>query len=150
MKIIGIDIDALHAQAAALRDQLTGIETVIRIASENSTLAPEPPKPNGAVKPPMRTEPETTRGNYVNIGARKAVTLALHTGPASDREIGRTLVWQVPMVREVLSSMMRDGIASVSAGSVYALTEKGHGIARWHIENPAYITHCPNRLTKGK
>lgn len=145
MKIIGIDIDALNAQAACLRDQLAGIETVIRIASENPVAIPEAPKPNGPVKPPLRAETVQAPRKFVNIGARKAILLALHTGPASDREIGRALVWQASMVRTVLSSMLSYGIVSVSEGGVYALTEKGRGMAQWHISHPEYVTHCPSR-----
>lgn len=150
MKMVGIDIDALRTQAQTLRDQLTGIETIIRIASENGVTLPEQPRFAKGIplQPPVRNgeAEETPRGTYVNIGARKAVTLALHTGPASHREISRALVWDTSKVKEVLSSMITAGLVSVSEGGIAALTDKGTITAQWFVANPQYVTYQPKRV----
>lgn len=141
MKMVGIDIDALKAQAATLRDKLTGIETIIRIASETGVDLSEPQKPKvGPIQPPLRA-PESEERRYVNVGARKAVTLALHTGPASHREISRALVWDTSKVKEVLCSMVTAGLASVSDGGI----DQGTVTAQWFVANPQYVTYQPKR-----
>lgn len=148
MKMVGIDIDALKAQAVTLRDQLTGIETIIRIASENGvTLAADSMKSvkGGPLQPPARLA-ESEERRYVNVGARKAVTLALHTGPASHREISRALVWDTSKVKEVLSSMIAGGLVSVSDGGIAALTDKGTETAHWFVAHPHYVTYQPKRV----
>jgi hypothetical protein len=142
MDLVGIDIDQLRAQRDTLLAQITGIETIIRIVSESKIPPPEvqraPPVPV-----PVRVPESPAR--YTYTGARKAVVLALHTGPASIREIARALVWDQRKVREVLTSMHAEGIATESAGEVNALTEKGTTMARWFLDNPKYVVYCPNR-----
>ena len=156
MKIIGIDIDQLEEQAAELRKQLSDIEAVIRIVTKNGKPE-EPIVASQAIAPPTAPKEPTPRQHDQNssherhpqAGARKAVCLALHTGPSTIKDLSRALVWEFRKVRVVLNSMEKHGFVSPAQGGLNALTDKGKAMARWFIAHPEYICYRPN-LTNEK
>lgn len=138
--IIGIDLDALRSQAETLRSQLQDIEAVIRIVSGDGQPAVVPvaePEP----------APEKPKKSIENPGRRKAVIMALHTGPSSTRDLTRALVWDAHDVRVTLKAAEKVGYVEVSSGDIWSLTKRGKEVAQWFLGHLTMTTYCPSRVT---
>lgn len=76
-------------------------------------------------------QPYQARG--FTAGLRRAVILALHTGPTAEADLAKALAWPLRRTRQVCMSMLKFKIIFLNEHGRFQLAEDGkrHGI--WHI-----------------
>lgn len=156
--------DVLIEQATELRLELDRVEELLWVYSGRPAVetgrraAAPPPVLQPAIEPAPEPAPEPVRAPQVrpekrrksnpeNSGSRRAVTLALFTGPLTSRELARALVWNQQKVEGCLNGMYneKEKLVTVKAG-VWSLTEESKTRARWFIENPSYLVYSRRRV----
>lgn len=94
-------------------------------------------------------------------GKQKMVLLHLHTGPATEIELVRTLKWDSRTVSLVLGSATRKGLmvyqeipianrsSCANDNRLYTLTSTGRAAAQWFLANPRF-DRLPKRWKAGE
>lgn len=147
---ITIDIAKLQSRKVQLEMELAQVDNMLRLVEEYSTpmsqpksMLPVPPNvPVMAIQQPIRYEREKARG--FTPGLRRAVTLALHTGPCTEKELTRALGWDSRRTMTVVSSMLKAHICYLSEHGQLALSPEGKTQAGWFLAHPEKLTYNPN------
>lgn len=129
MKIVGIDIEALKKRWEELQAELNQIEQVLAIAEKTDL-------PGVTV-----TEREHKTRSVNNTGIRRICLLQLFTGPCTADEIARVTNQDLAVVRTCLRTMLVMGIVAEEKNGRFILTAKGRAMAKWHQENPRFVTY---------
>lgn len=165
--VIDIDIDKLKSRAAVLREELAKVDNMLALVEQYSQtarptlpevtyttgdvyVAPKIMVPTHAPMPPFSgpTAPSHVRG--FTAGLRRAVIMALHTGPSTESDLARALAWDRTRTRTVVSSMLKFRICYLSEHGRLVLTDEGKTQAAWYLANPSKLTYSPNpRWSKG-
>ena len=144
--IVEIDTDKLKAREATLQEELSHIASLLMLAENYSRTPAAPTHPKAVSLPPVPLPPvkhEPTRG--FTAGLRRAVILSLHTGPCTERDLSKALVWTLGRTKTVLGSMLRFRICFLTEHGTLALSEEGKRQAVWYIAHPEKLTYRPNR-----
>ena len=141
--VVEIDVDKLKAKRAELTAELTRLGQLIELAESFSRPVQEPtPVQDPAPQSHVSNGHEPARG--FTPGLRRAVIMALHTGPCTESELSKALVWPHKRTRIVVQSMLKFKIAFLSEFGKLNLSEEGKKQALWYLENPDYLTYRPN------
>ena len=71
--------------------------------------------------------------------------MGLHTGPATESDLAKGLVWTIQRTRTVLSSMLKYHICYLNEHGSMALSEEGKKQAAWYLAHPERLVYSPNR-----
>jgi hypothetical protein len=139
--IVNIDVDALTARRQELRKELTRIDALLSLTEERTK---ELPVAKVVEEPAPRVNGSSPR-KEVHTGQRKAVTLALNTGPAREDELALVLGWSKSTVAAVVNSMLHQKIVFLNEHDKLALSTQGKEQAAWFQTHPSYTVYCPGR-----
>lgn len=148
--MISIDVDKLKARCVELQKELERVKGLISLAEEFGSPTSEAEKIHTLsatlssnsilVSPRIKDEPK--RG--FTAGLRRAVILALHTGPTTESDLARSLVWDRTRTKQVVSSMLKFHICYLSEHGKLTLSDEGKTQAQWYLANPSSLTYNPN------
>lgn len=80
----------------------------------------------------------------VNTGRRKAILMALHTGPATEQDLRRALVWSSDVVHGVLVDTARAGLVAEDPNrNIWTLTTNGIQHVKFFLAHPNATTYKP-------
>ncbi len=117
-------------------------DPIARKLLEDSSLTP---RNEPQVRPAMATNyvnHYAKSRKIVNTGARKAIALALTTGPTSLNDLARALVWNQEFTGGIIWPMVRKGYVEYNEGNgMFILTATGREMAQWFIRNPRFKTY---------
>lgn len=144
--IVDIDIEGLKAKRATLEAQIRGIDDLLELAQKFGKVEQaEQPKP--LLEPPARpaSSPLESAGQprTLTAGLRRLVTLSLFTGPTTEQELARALIWDLKRTREVVGSMLKQRLCYLTEHGRLCLTEEGKKQAVWHQANPHILAYRP-------
>lgn len=147
---IDIDVDKLRSRQSELKSEIAQIDNLLLLADQFSKLQPKQ-LPLSVVQPAQPVPSGNANGVAQDYkrgftpGLRRAVTLALHTGPTTESELARALAWEISRVRQVLCSMFKFHLCFLSEHGRITLSEEGKTQALWFIANPSYLTYNPRQ-----
>ncbi len=150
-----IDIEKIKARRKELEKECQRLDGFLALAAEFGSNgqpsqlplveAPAPASVAPAPQPEVNSAPTRTH----STGWRKAVLLSLAPGKLEFEEVSRALVTSQQRTREVLCSMISDGLCYVDDQGRVDLTPKGKEQAAWFQANPQYVIyHKRNRWAK--
>lgn len=141
-----IDVDKLKARRGELEAELSRIDNLLLLATEYSKYSvpvQHQPEPLRIANGGHREQP-TARG--MTPGLRRAVTLALHTGPATEADLARALAWDIRRTRVVLFTMLKFRICFLNEHGRLQLSDDGQTQAAWFLQNPSRLSYSPQRI----
>ena len=148
---IEVDIDKLNARKVELEAEIKQISDLLTLAKQFAKVI-TPSSPSLPSTPTIHTMPLVLKGNTgtpkdlpkrgFTAGLSRAVTLGLHTGPATESDLAKALAWDSRRVRQVVSSMLKFKLCYLSEHGKLTLTEEGKKQAVWFINNPSYLTYA--------
>ena len=145
--ILEIDITKMKARKAELQSELEKLDSMINLAEMYGKPTAEPtPAPVPTIIPPVTPKPKPPKEDGqrgCTPGLRRAVTLALFTGPATLYDLSRALAWKPERVQQVVSSMFKAELV-ILEGNKLALTGEGKTQASWFQSHPDKLTYAPN------
>lgn len=147
--IVNIDMERLAEREKELVEELQIVRNMLAAARKYGTVLEEKALP--VVEPPDATpvnpvpEPEVKR-TYIrykrkHIGALKEMTLALNTGPASERELHVVLGGTKDQILSTSSKIRTDKIAFLNEHGQLQLSPEGKRRAEWFMAHPNYTTY---------
>ena len=129
---IEVDIDKLKSRQAELEAELTRISGLLTLAEQFSKLAPITPAPTQAALPlapanghPVPAPKPDIKHRGFTPGLRRAVTMALYSGPATESDLARYLAWDISRVRNVLCAMLKYRICYLNEHGRLQLSDDG-------------------------
>ncbi len=151
-----IDIEKLKARQQELAKESESLALLLRLAEQFSK--PDPvsvPAPMAVptvhLLPQIQLAPQPVQQTLVaeqrrgfTAGLRRAVTMALYTGPAKEADLSRALAWELHRTRVVLSTMLKFKVCFLNEHGCMQLSEEGLKQAQWFIVNPGMLTYRPN------
>ena len=150
---VEIDVDKIKSRKAELEAELKNISNLILLAEQfgkPAPIAPEQPPPMPSTPAPIVTlagphhsNPNATRG--FTAGLRRAVLLALHTGPATVQELAKALAWDVRRVTQVTGSMLKFHLIFLNEHGRLQLGPGGTTQAQWYLANAGALTYRPGK-----
>lgn len=137
-----IDLDKLKARRVELEAELSRIDNLMLLATEYSKYSvpvQHQPEPAREVARVSNGKSAAVRG--MTPGLRRAVTLALHTGPATEPDLARALAWDIRRTRSVLGSMLKFRICFLNETGHLQLSDEGKKQAAWFLLHPNRLTY---------
>lgn len=142
-----IDIDKLNLRRGELDAELKRIDGLILLAEQfckpvqitTQEISAPVASGNG-----HHREEAPVRG--FTAGLRRAVILALHTGPATESDLAKALVWPLKRTRTVVGSMIKFRICFLSEHGRLTLAEDGKKQAAWYMAHPEMLTYRPGLI----
>ena len=140
-----IDISKLKSRRSDLTTELQKINDLITLAEQYSVVVPE--------RLPQPALPVYSNGNKsatqephrgFTAGLRRAVILALHTGPSTESDLTRALAWPAKRTKAVVMSMLKFRICYLSEHGRLTLTDEGKKQAQFYLNNPDFLTFRPS------
>lgn len=149
---IEIDVERLKAQKAELESQLTSVNGLIALAEQFAKVQmpvapPQLSLPVAVAQAKHRVEEEEYRKRGFTPGLRRAVILALHTGPTSESDLAKSLAWTKQRTKTVVMSMLKYKVCYLDSFGKLCLSEEGRKQAGWYLINTARLTYSPGTVT---
>jgi len=141
MNIVGVDPDALAKHRDKLKAELETVETMLELINRNGD-PPIAPFVIPASDIAKAFRPPKDRRIVYYQGARRAILLALSTGPTGGKDICRAMGWSWGKFRAVARPALKDGVITESQG-LYALTTEGVQMVAWFQAHPEYTVYNP-------
>jgi len=151
--IVNLDVDGLKRKRDALQQELVRVDTMLELITQFSLPAPNgsaaamaaPAAAPAAADEVAAPQPKTrTRIRRPVSGKRKAVTVALQSGPVSEVRLAQLLNWDTREVSRTVSSMLMLGLVVLGPQGLQ-LTPKGKQQAQWFQRHPQYTVYCPDK-----
>jgi len=140
--IINLDMDGLRDKKSALLKELEKVNTLLDLVDQYSLT---PPQANLTAVQLVHTN---SKKRHPVSGKRKAVTMALHTGPASESEIAQLLNWEVRDVTSVVNSMLTLKLVFLNEHGKLQLSQEGKTQALWFCKHPGHKVYCPDKVVQ--
>lgn len=141
-----IDEEKLLLRREVLAAEIAVIDSMLDMVRQYGVDVPPTPTVRDLVQPSTRPSiKETVKTKTFTPGKRKAVTMALDTGPTVEKDIAALLGWSKSAVHEVVRNMGTAGLASEHNGQLF-LTKEGKVQADWFRKHPTAMTYSPNAV----
>jgi hypothetical protein len=141
------DVGKIRARRTELMAELERLDSLLGLLENFSAPAPSSKAvqvnmPQPAVVPIVTPVVEKARG--FTPGLRRAMTMALYTGPLSLDNLAKALAWDKARTKAVVGIMLKFKIAFLNEHGKLALGEEGKVQADWFLRNPGKLVYSPN------
>jgi hypothetical protein len=143
-----VDVAKIQARKAELEAELSKLDQFLALLENFSKPVPVPLPPAQHYQAFAVPAPRVEHVRGFTPGLRRAVTMALYTGPLTMEELAKALAWDMARTKTVVGSMLKFKVAFLSEHGRLTLAEEGKAQADWFIKNPGKLVYSPGNVRK--